>query len=253
EKEFIKIPISKTEYLNAWIIKPPKMSKTQKYPVLFTIYSGPGSQTVTNSWGGGMEMWYNYLAQHDIIVVSVDNRGTGGRGEDWQKCTYKKLGDIESDDQITAAKWLATQSYVDSTRIGMYGWSFGGYMSSLCLMKGFETFKTAVAVAPVTDWSLYDNIYTERYMQRPKDNPEGYKITSVIPYAKNLKGNYLLIHGTFDDNVHPQNSILLMDELIKGGKTFNSEFYPNKAHGISGGNARLHVYTRITEFLLEKL
>ena len=253
KKEFIKIPLSDSLYLNAAMIKPNDMIADKKYPVMFSIYGGPGSQQVTNAWGGGLEMWYRYLASHGIIVVIVDNRGTGGRGTAFKNITYKRLGQIESDDQIAAAKWLATQSYVDGSRIGMYGWSFGGYMSSMCITKGADAFKLAVAVAPVTNWKFYDNIYTERYMQRPVDNMKNYEDGSVMAYVDRLKGKFLLIHGTFDDNVHPQNSFMLINEMIRQNKKYDSEFYPNKSHGISGGMTRLHLYNRITDYILQNL
>lgn len=251
-REFFKIPINKTEYLNASMIKPQNFQKDKKYPVMVSLYGGPGSQQVNEGWDR-LEMWYRHLASKGIIVVVIDNRGTGARGEAFKKCTYRKLGQIERDDQITAAKWLGRQSYIDSTRIGIYGWSFGGYMSSMCITKGADAFKLAVAVAPVTDWRYYDNIYTERYMQRPIDNQANYDAGSVLTYTNNLKGKFLLIHGSFDDNVHPQNSFMLINEMIKGNKKYDSEFYPNKSHGISGGLTRLHLYERITDFIINNL
>ncbi len=252
EREFLKIPIGNDVYLNASMIKPTDFNKDKKYPVMFSIYGGPGSQMVNDAWDR-LEMWYRYLANQGIIVVVVDNRGTGGRGVDFKKVTYKKLGQIESDDQMAAAQWLATQSYVDAARIGIYGWSFGGYMSSMCITKGADVFKLAVAVAPVTDWRYYDNIYTERYMQRPIDNKDNYDKSSVLSYVDRLKGKLLLIHGTFDDNVHPQNSYMFINEMIRLNKKYDSEFYPNKSHGISGGNTRLHLYNRISKYIVENL
>jgi len=253
-KEFFDLPIGNGVTLDAWIIKPPHMDKHKKYPVLFTIYGGPGIQTVVDGWNsGGQEIWSRWLALKGYIVVSVDNRGTGGRGAEFKKCTYKKLGQLESDDQIAAAKYMASQSYVDPKRIGVFGWSFGGYMTTMLLTKGADVFKTGVAVAPVTDWRFYDNIYTERYMLKPSENKGGYDSTSVLTYAKLLKGNLLVIHGLFDDNVHPQNTIALLKELIKNNKKYDSEFYPDKNHGISGGNTRLHLFTRINDYILENL
>ena len=251
-REYMKIPLSDSLYLNAVMFKPQDFNKDKKYPVMVSIYGGPGSQQVINSWGG-LEMWYRYLASKGIIVVVIDNRGTGGRGEAFKKITYKKLGQIESDDQIAAAYWLAKQSYVDGARIGIYGWSFGGYMSAMCITKGADAFKLAVAVAPVTDWRYYDNIYTERYMQRPIENKENYDKGSVMTYVDKLKGKFLLVHGTFDDNVHPQNSYMLLNEMIRQNKKYDSEFYPNKSHGISGGLTRLHLYNRITNYIVDNL
>lgn len=253
KKEMIQVPMPDGTMLNGWMLKPANFDPKKKYALMFTIYSGPGSQTVKDGWGGNMDMWYNYLTQHDIIVVDVDNRGTGGRGADFKKCTYKQLGLKESDDLIVAAKYFGTLRYIDAARIGIYGWSFGGYMSSLCLMRGADVFKLATSVAPVTDWRYYDNIYTERYMQTSKENKQGYDTTSVLNYVKNLKGKYLVMHGTFDDNVHPQNTFELIDAMVKQNKKYDSEFYTNKAHGISGGLTRYHLYSRITDFILENL
>jgi dipeptidyl-peptidase-4 len=254
QKEFMEIKMNGVS-LSCWMIKPKDFSVNKRYPVLFTIYSGPGSQTVKNEYGGGMDAWYQYLASKGYIIVSVDNRGTGGKGDTFKKCTYKKLGLIESDDIVAVAKYLTTFPYIDKSRIGIYGWSFGGYMSSMCLFRGADVFKTAVAVAPVTDWRYYDNIYTERFMQREVENKAGYDETSLMTYCKNLndKQKYLLIHGTFDDNVHPQNSFMLLKSLINLNKKYDSEFYPDKSHGISGGLTRLHIYTRITEYILNNL
>ncbi len=242
--------------LNGWMVKPANFDSSgrTKYPVLFMIYGGPGSQEVTADYNGSLELWAQYLASKGYMVVSFDNRGTGGRGAAFKKeTTYKKLGIQESDDQIAAARWLAKKPYVDGGRIGMYGWSFGGYMSLMCITRGADVFKTVVAIAPVTDWRYYDNIYTERFMQRPIDNPEGYKASSVLTYVDKLKGNLLLIHGTFDDNVHPQNSFDLIKAMVEKNKKFDSEFYTNKNHSIYGGNTRLHLYQRVTDYLLANL
>jgi len=252
-KEFFDLNLADTESLSIWMIKPPHFKKHHKYPVLFSIYGGPGIQTVNDAWGGTLDMWYQYLARKGYIIVSVDNRGTGGKGRDFKHTTYLKLGQKESDDQIAAAKYLAKQDYVDPKRIGMYGWSFGGYMSAMCITKGADVFNTAVAVAPVTDWRYYDNIYTERYMGLPKDNSDNYDATSVLTYVPKLKGNFLVIFGTYDDNVHPQNSIMLVKKMVELNKKYDSEFYPNKNHGIYGGYTRLHLYTRITDYILEHL
>lgn len=253
KKEFMDVPLENGVKLSAWMIKPRDFNQKKKYPLLFTIYGGPGHQMVTDQWGGGMDVWYQYLADKGYIVVCVDNRGTGGKGGDFKKVTYKKLGQVESDDQIAAAKYFSTLPYIEGSRIGIYGWSFGGYMSAMSLMKGADVFKMAVSVAPVTDWRYYDNIYTERFMQRPQDNPAGYDSTSIMKYVSNLKGKLLLVHGTFDDNVHPQNSMELISEMIRLNKPFDSEFYPDKNHSIYGGMTRLHLYTRITDYILQNL
>ncbi|NJN34914.1 MAG: S9 family peptidase, partial [Saprospiraceae bacterium] len=178
---------------------------------------------------------------------------TGGRGEAFKKMTYKQLGHYETIDQIEAAKWLAQQPYVDGSRIGIFGWSYGGYMSSLCILKGNDVFKTAIAVAPVTNWKWYDTIYTERFMQTEAENAKGYANNSPVNFADRLKGNYLLIHGVADDNVHFQNTVEMADALIKANKQFDTYFYPNRNHGIYGGVTRLHLYNKMTNFLMEKL
>jgi dipeptidyl-peptidase-4 len=253
KKEFFELKLSDSVTVSGWMIKPPKMKKHKKYPLLFSIYGGPGIQTVNDAWGGSLDIWYQYLAQQGYIIVSIDNRGTGGKGNAFKQTTYKKLGQKESDDQISAARYFANQSFVDPTRIGIYGWSFGGYMSALCITKGADIFNTAISVAPVTDWRLYDNIYTERYMGMPKDNASNYDATSVLTYVPKMKGNLLVVYGTYDDNVHPQNSIMLIKKMVELNKKFDSECYPNKNHGIYGGYTRLHLYTRITDYILEHL
>ena len=249
--EFMTIPVN-GEKLNASIIKPSNFDPSKKYPVLMYVYGGPGSQTVKNSWGGSNYFWYQMMAQKGYLIVSVDNRGTGARGEKFKKVTYKQLGKYETEDQITAAKWLATQSYVDGKRIGIWGWSYGGYMSSLCLFKGADIFKTAMAVAPVTNWKFYDSIYTERYMQTPQEN-SGYDENSPITHVDKLEGNYLLIHGTGDDNVHFQNSIEMVTALQKANKQFDFMMYPNKNHAIYGGNTRYHLFKLLTDYVEENL
>ncbi|CUS80437.1 dipeptidyl-peptidase-4 [Candidatus Kryptonium thompsonii] len=239
--------------LNAWMIKPANFDSTRKYPVLFYVYGGPGSQTVRNAFLGNYA-WYQYLAQNGYIIFSVDGRGTGARGKSFRDVIYKNLGYYESKDQAEAALYLIKKyKFVDSSRIGIWGWSYGGYMSSLTLFKFGDIFKLAVAVAPVTTWRLYDTIYTERYMQTPELNPEGYEQSSVLKYADTLKGKYLVIHGTTDDNVHWQNTIQLVDKLQKAGKQFNVMFYPNKDHSIAGRDTRYHLFTLITNFILENL
>lgn len=253
KKEFFQFTTTEGVLLNAWMIKPQNFDASKKYPVLMFVYGGPGSQTVTNSWDNRDFYWYQVLAQKGYLIVSVDNRGTGARGVAFQKCTYKKLGELEVIDQIEGAKYLATLPHVDKNRIGIWGWSYGGYMSSNCITQGADVFKTAISVAPVTTWRYYDTIYTERYLQTPQQNAKGYDDNSPVTHANKLKGNFLLIHGTGDDNVHFQNSVAMEDALIKANKQFKSFYYPNRSHGISGGNTRLHLYTMMTKFLEENL
>ncbi len=249
-KEFFSFTISDGLSLNGWMIKPPDFDPEKKYPVFFTIYGGPGSQTVTDSWSYG---WNELLAQRGYIVVSVDNRGTGARGEAFKQITYGQLGKVETADQIVAAKYMGSLPYVDASRIGIFGWSYGGFMAASCLFKGHDVFKMGISVAPVTSWRFYDTIYTERYMGLPQDNAKGYDENSPLNFCDLLTGKYLLIHGTGDDNVHFQNSIELMNTLIEANKQFEVQIYPDKDHGISGGNYRYHLYTRMTNFILGNL
>lgn len=253
EKSLFSFNTSENISLNGWMILPPDFNPENKYPVFMYVYGGPGSQTVQNRWDGANFAWYQMLAQKGYIVVSVDNRGSGGRGEEFKKMTYLQLGKYETIDQIEAAKYLGALPYVDSSRIGIFGWSYGGYLSSLCLLKGDDYFKAAIAVAPVTTWRHYDNIYTERYMRTPQENPDGYDDNSPINHVSRLKGNYLLVHGSADDNVHYQNAMDMADALIKENKPFEMMIYPNRNHGIYGGNTRLHLYNLMTRFILEKL
>jgi dipeptidyl-peptidase 4 len=253
KKEFFKIKTNEGVELNAWEIMPSNFDPSKKYPVLMDVYGGPGSQTVLNTYRAGDFTWYQMLAEKGYIIVSVDNRGTGCRGQEFKKMTYMQLGKYETIDQINAAKHLATLPYVDPSRIGIWGWSYGGFMSTLCIEKGADVFKMAIAVAPVTNWRYYDNIYTERYMRKPQDNAAGYDENSPINHVDKLKGNYLLIHGTGDDNVHLQNSMDLVTALNKAGKQYSMFFYPNKNHSIYGGNTRQHLYTLMTNFILNNL
>jgi dipeptidyl-peptidase-4 len=252
KKEFFTIKVNGNE-LNAWKILPQNFDPTKKHPVFMYVYGGPGANTVNDSWAGSNYFWFQLLASKGYIVVSVDNRGTGARGEAFKKITYKQLGKYETEDQIASAKYLATLPYVDGSRIGIFGWSYGGYMSSLCITKGADIFKTAIAVAPVTNWRYYDNIYTERYMQTPQENADGYDDNSPINHVEKLKGNYLLIHGMADDNVHYQNAVEMTTALVKANKQFTQMAYPNKNHGIYGGNTRLHLYYLMTNFILKNL
>ena len=254
KKEFGSFTTTLGDDLNYWMIKPANMLEGKKYPVLFFVYGGPSSQEVLNSQRRASDMyWYKMLAQQGYITICIDPRGTGMRGEEFRKCTYLELGKYETEDLIEAAKYFGKQDYIDKTRLGVFGWSYGGYMSTLAITKGADYFKTAIAVAPVSNWRYYDNIYTERFMRTPQENPEGYDMNSPINHVKKLKGNYLLIHGTADDNVHVQNAIDLMDALINANKQFDHFFYPNKNHGIYGGNTRLHLYTLMTNYIKEKL
>lgn len=253
-KEFGKFKASSGQELNYWIIKPEKMESGKKYPLLFYVYGGPGSQEVLNSQSRASDyMWFRMLAQKGYVVACVDGRGTGMRGEKFKKCTYMELGKYETEDQIEAAKYFGSLPFIDKDRIGIFGWSYGGYMSSLCITKGADYYKTAIAVAPVTNWRYYDNVYTERFMRTPQENADGYDMNSPINHVEKLKGNYLLIHGTADDNVHYQNSMDLITALVKANKQFEHFAYPNKDHGIYGGNTRLHLYTLMTDFILRKL
>ena len=252
-KEFFQIPNKNGDQMNAWMIKPKDFSPNKKYPVLMYQYSGPGSQQVSNAWDGRNTLWFNLLAQKGYIVLCVDGRGTGYRGTKYKKATYKNLGKYEIEDQIAAAQWIGSQSYVDAGRIGIFGWSFGGYMASLAMTKGADVFKVGIAVAPVTTWRYYDTIYTERYLQTPQENPQGYDENSPINFADLMKGKYLLIHGTADDNVHYQNAVEMAEALIQKNKEFEFMTYPDKNHGIYGGNTRLHLHQKMTDFILNNL
>lgn len=253
KKEFFKFTTSKGFELNGWMMKPDNISAGVKCPVLMNVYGGPGSQIVLDAWGGQDFAWYQMLCKKGYVIACVDGRSTGGRGEEFQKCNYLHLGTVEVEDQIEAAQYLGTLDFVDKDRIGIWGWSYGGFMTTMCLTVGADYFKTGVAVAPVTDWRYYDNIYTERYMRTPKENPAGYEDGSPIKYAKELKGNLLIVHGSADDNVHFQNSMDFVNALIKANKQFEMQIYPNRNHNISGGNTRYHLYKRMTEYLLKNL
>ncbi len=251
--KFMDIQTRKDVNLKAWMMLPKDFDESKQYPVFMYLYGGPGSQQVTDAWKGQNYWWFQMLAQQGYIVACVDNRGTGARGEDFKKMTYQQLGHYETIDQIESAKYLASLPYTDASRIGIFGWSYGGYMSSLCLLKGNDIFKAAIAVAPVTNWKWYDTIYTERYMRTSEENPDGYHDNSPIYFADQLKGNYLLVHGDGDDNVHVQNSMEMARALISANKQFDFYIYPNRNHGIYGDNARLHLYTKMTNFIKEKL
>jgi dipeptidyl-peptidase-4 len=247
------LPSGEQVDLNAWQILPPDFDPAKKYPVLLTIYGGPGSQEVLNTWGYFNYFWYQMLAQKGFIVVSVDNRGTGARGEAFKKMTYLELGKYETIDYIETAKYLGSLGYIDKECIGIFGWSYGGFMAANAITQGAEYFNTAIAVAPVTNWRYYDNIYTERFMRKPQDNPSGYDDNSPINHVDKLKGNFLMIHGSTDDNVHFQNSMDMITALVKADKQFEFMVYPNKNHGIYGGNTRYHLFYKINDFLFDNL
>lgn len=253
KKEFIQVPGADGSSLNGYWIKPTNFDPTKKYPVLMHVYGGPGSQQVLDQFAGFDFFWYQTLLDQGYLIYCVDNRGTGGRGKEFRTVTYKDLGKYEVQDQIAAAKWIGRIPYVDASRIGIWGWSYGGYMSSNCLMQGNDIFKAAISVAPVTNWRYYDSIYTERYQGLPQDNPKGYDQNSPVFHVNKLKGNLLLIHGTGDDNVHFQNSVALEDALIAANKQFKTFYYPNRNHGIYGGNTRLHLYHMLSDFIINNL
>ena len=248
KKEFSTISVNGND-LNMWTIKPKDFDANKEYPLFMYQYSGPGSQQVANRWNGANDYWYQMLAQQGYIVVCIDGRGTGFKGADFKKVTQNELGKYEVEDQIEAAKQLGKLDYIDASRIGIWGWSYGGFMSSNALFKGNDVFKMAIAVAPVTSWRFYDSIYTERYMTTPQENPSGYDENSPINHVDKLKGDFLLIHGTGDDNVHVQNTMRMVEALIQADKQFEWMLYPDKNHGIYGGNTRLHLYKKMTNFI----
>lgn len=252
-KEFSTININ-GEDLNMYMIKPLDFDASKEYPLFMYQYSGPGSQTVSNSWLGANDYWHEMLAnEHGIIVVCVDGRGTGFKGRDFKKMTQKELGKYEVKDQIDAAKKLGELPYIDASRTGIWGWSYGGFMSANCLFQAPDVFEMAIAVAPVTSWRFYDSIYTERYMQTPQENASGYDENSPLSHVNNLQGEFLLVHGSADDNVHVQNTTRLVDALVNANKPFDWRIYPDKNHGIYGGNTRLHLYTLMTNFIKNNL
>jgi dipeptidyl-peptidase-4 len=253
KKEFFTFKNSEGIDLNCWMMKPANFDAKKKYPVIVAIYGGPGHNTVVNQWEGKGYMWHQLMCQESYIVVSVDPRGTQYRGRAFKHATYMNLGKAETNDFIDFAKYLQTQSYVDGSRIGMQGWSYGGYMTSLCMTKGADFYKTGIAVAPVTNWKYYDSIYTERFMRTPQENEGGYENNSPINFTDLLKGKYLIIHGSADDNVHYQNTMDMVTALVKSNTPFDMFIYPNKNHGIYGGHTRLHLYTKMTEYFKANL
>lgn len=250
QKGFFTFKTTEGVDLNGWMMKPVNFDPSKRYPVLMFQYSGPGSQQVLDKWGIS---WETYMASLGYVVACVDGRGTGGRGSEFQKCTYLNLGVKEAKDQVEAAKYLGGLPYVDKGRIGIWGWSFGGYMTIMSMSEGTPVFKAGVAVAAPTDWKYYDTVYTERFMRTPKENAEGYKAASAFSRADNLHGNLLLVHGMADDNVHFQNCTEYAEHLVQLGKQFDMQVYTNRNHGIYGGNTRNHLYTKLTNFFLNNL
>ncbi|KUO65475.1 MAG: peptidase S9 [Lutibacter sp. BRH_c52] len=253
KKEFFVLS-TKNGAFNAWMLKPANFNANKKYPVFMTQYSGPGSQSVSNTWNSANDYWFQHLAEKGYIIVCVDGRGTGFKGAVFKKVTYKELGKYEVEDQIESAKELGKRPYIDANEIGIWGWSYGGFMSANCLFKGNDVFKMAIAVAPVTSWRFYDSIYTERYMQTPQENASGYDENSPLNFADLLKGNFLLVHGSGDDNVHVQNTLRLTNALVEANKPFDLAIYPDRNHGIyTGKNTRLHLYEKMTRFIEDNL
>ena len=250
KKEFFTLTTKSGFELNAWMVKPANFDESKKYPVMMTQYSGPNSQQVLDSYSFD---WEQYLAANGIIVVCVDGRGTGARGEAFRKCTYLRMGEKESQDQVEAAQALGQYPYIDAGRMAIWGWSFGGYNTLMALSVGHGTFKVGIAVAPPTDWKYYDTIYTERYMRTPQENFDGYAATSPLKKVKDLEGKLLLIHGTADDNVHFMQSMEYAEALVQAGKQFDMHVYKDRNHGISGGNTRYHLYTKMSNYLFENL
>jgi dipeptidyl-peptidase-4 len=250
---FGQIKNSEGVALNYWMIKPYNFDSTKKYPVLMYMYGGPGHSTVRNAYAGRNFLWFQHLASLGYVIFSVDNRGTGNMGAAFKKSTYLNLGKLEQEDQAAGAQWLKSQKFIDGSRIGLWGWSFGGYLTSLCLVKSPDLFKMGMAVAPVTHWKFYDNIYTERYLRTPELNKMGYEDNSPLNFTSSLKAKYLIVHGTADDNVHFQNATEMIKAMIKSGTNFDSEVYPNRNHGIGDTDAQKHLFRKLTTFVKENL
>lgn len=250
KREFFRFTTSEGIELNAWMIKPLNFEEGKQYPALLTFYGGPGSQQVLDRYQFD---WFDYLAQEGFVVVCVDNRGTGGRGEAFKKCTYMQIQNLEAIDLIETGKYMASLPFVAADKIGVYGWSFGGQMSSLCMFRGADVFAAGIAVAPVTTYRYYDSIYSERYLRTPQENPKGYDEYAPMYFADQLKGKFLLVHGTADDNVHMQNTLELAEVLVQHNKKFQMQLYTNRNHGIYGGQTRLHLFNMMTDFLKENL
>ncbi|MCX6164364.1 MAG: prolyl oligopeptidase family serine peptidase, partial [Ignavibacteriae bacterium] len=253
KKEFFNFKTSDGLDLNGWMMKPEKSESGKKYPVLMFVYGGPGSQQVLDAYTRSDYVWYQMLVKKGYVIACVDNRGTGGRGEAFGKCMYMHLGTKDVEDQIEAAKYLGSMDFIDKDRIGIWGWSGGGYFTLMCLAKGADVFKTGIAVAPVTDWRYYDDIYTERFMRTPKENPDGYKEGSVINYVDLFKNKFLIVHGSADDNVHFQNTMDFVNAMITANKYYEMLVYPNRNHFMLGPNMRYHLYKNMTDFILRNL
>ncbi|MPM98398.1 Prolyl tripeptidyl peptidase [bioreactor metagenome] len=250
QKEFFSFKTRENIALNGWMIKPVNFDPTKKYPVLMVQYSGPGSQMVLDEWDFG---WEYYLSTLNYVVVCVDGRGTGARGSEFMKCTYKQMGVLETRDQVETAKYLGDLSYIDKNRIGIWGWSFGGTMTLTAMSTGEKVFKAGISVAPVTDWRFYNTAYTERFMQTPQENFSGYDQSSALLNAGKLNGRLLIIHGTSDDNVHYTNTLVYINKLVELEKQFEMQIYTDKNHSITGKQTRRHLYTRMVEFLERNL
>ncbi len=251
--EFFTFTTEKGQTLNGYLLKPAQAPAGRKHPMLMHVYGGPGSQQVLDNWRGQNMLWFQMLVQHGFAVAVVDNRGTGARGANFKKDTYLTLGKQETEDQIAAARYLGGLDFIDKDKIGIFGWSYGGFMALHGILQGNDVFAAAISVAPVTNWKWYDSIYTERYMRTYAENEKGYDENSPIHYADRLKGDLLLVHGMGDDNVHFQHTAEMANALIANNKQFDTYFYPNRNHGIYGGLTRLHLYTKMTDFLLEKI
>jgi dipeptidyl-peptidase-4 len=253
EPEFFTLEAADGSLLNAYIIKPRDFDPGQAHPLLLYVYGGPGSQTVLDAWGGARYLWHQMLVRKGILVASVDNRGTGARGRAFKKQVYLRLGQMEAADQLAAVRELGEHPYVDASRVAIWGWSYGGYMTVLTSLLSEGAIKAAVAVTPVVAWELYDTIYTERYMRPPAENPEGYRLGSPLTYADRLATSLLLIHGTADYNVHPQNTMRMVSALEEAGKQFRMRLYPGQRHGFAGSTIRVNLYRLVTDFLLDEL
>ncbi|MBA3889247.1 MAG: S9 family peptidase [Gemmatimonadaceae bacterium] len=250
---FMKVPMPDGTQLDAYRIVPPGFDSTRAHPVLLYVYGGPAAPQVSDTWGGTRQLWFRMLAQEGYVVMAVDNRGAAWRGRDFRKVTQGRLGVLEADDQIDVARWLGSRSWADASRIGIWGWSYGGFLSSNVMFRGGDLFRAGIAVAPVTDWRFYDTIYTERFMRTPQENAAGYDAGSPVTHVAGLTGRFLLVHGTGDDNVHAQNSLVLADRLARAGKVFQMLMYPNRTHSISEGGITPQLYESLTRFILDNL
>ncbi len=253
EPEFFTVQAADGTSLNAWIIKPRDFDPGETYPLLLYVYGGPGSQTVRDSWGGNRYLWHQTLVGDGILVASVDNRGTGARGREFEKQVYMRLGQLETADQLAAMGQLGDLPYVDESRMGIWGWSYGGYMALMTSLLGGSEVAAAIAGAPVTSWELYDTIYTERFMRTPEENAEGYSVGAPLSHADGLEGDLLIIHGTADDNVHPQNTLKMIAALEQAGKQFDMRLYPGQRHGVRGSVLSVNLYEMMTRFLVRAL